>query len=70
MLIHHHTTGEPFKLIYNSETGQHNTTKGMIVNGTPFPITYKLSDGSKVQLQPRTYTTTTHTVIKTIYPKI
>jgi len=65
MTIHHHTTGEPFELIYNSETGQYNT-KGMIVNGTP----YKLSDGSKITLQSLTYTTTTHTVIKTIYPKL
>jgi len=47
MTIHHHTTGEPFKLKYDYSTGQHNATKGMIVNGTP----YKLSDGSKVTLQ-------------------
>lgn len=70
MTLHHHTTGEPFELIYNSETGQHNTTKGMIVNGTPFPITYKLSDGSKVQLQPRTYTTTDQQIVKRIYTKL
>jgi len=51
MTIHHHTTGEPFKLKYDYSTGQHNATKGMIVNDAPFPITYKLSDGSKITLQ-------------------
>ena len=47
MTLHHHTTGEPFELIYSVERGVYNTTPNMIVNGTP----YKLSDGSKITLQ-------------------
>lgn len=70
MLLTHHTTGEPLKLTYESTTGQFNTPLGAIVNGTAFTITYKLSDGKRLTLQPRTYTTSEAKVIKTIYPKL